>query len=80
MTTITRNPAVEVSPSIAPVRRAAPQLEVVHGTSPRRAVEKWFLGLMVVSFCVFGIALATYVLRPAISTTSSTSTWNQDGP
>jgi len=80
MTTITRNPVVEASPAVETVRRAAPKLEVVPGKGPRRTTEKWFLGLMLASVCLFTIALATYVLRPAITTTSSTSTWNQDGP
>jgi len=79
MTTMTRS-SIGASPPVEPARTALPHLEVVHGKGPRRTAEKWFLALMITSLCVFSVALATFVLRPAIVTTSSTSTWNQDGP
>ena len=82
MTTITHGPLVQAPPAVVPSRRSAPKLEIVPGKSPRRTAEKWFLGLMVTAMCLFTVALLTFVLRPAATTavSSSTSSWNQDGP
>lgn len=79
MTTITKS-SIETSPAVQPAPRATPRLEVIPGKGPRRTAEKWFFGLMIVSVCVFSVAFATFVLRPAVATTTSTSTWGLDGP
>ena len=82
MTTITKGPLVVAPPSAEPARRMAPKLELIPGKSPRRTAEKWFLGLMISAVCLFTVAFLTFVLQPAATTavSSSTSTWNQDGP
>jgi hypothetical protein len=82
MATITRSTLVEAAPAHEAVHMPAPKLEVIPGTSPRRRLEKWLLGGLIIAASVFAVAFANFVLRPASTTvvSTSTSTWNQDGP
>jgi hypothetical protein len=71
MRAITGARRIELVPSID--LRDKPRLVAIDGKPSRGLREKILLAVMVASFSVFVVAFATYIVRPAVTTVTSTS-------
>jgi hypothetical protein len=71
MRAITGARRIDAAPSTE--LRDKPRLVAVQPKSGRGVRDKIFLAIMVASFSVFVVAFATYVVRPAVTTVTSSS-------